>query len=159
MNTSMPPFRRILTTTALCIAAAGLNSCSALAAPDKTVIELTEAQPTREEPTVDGKTEIVYEWGVIRSLCPEVSALNGKPWSEVRRRLAQQGITELATDSVEYGVLARCYARYKAKDASIQYIFASRKNSNILYALRIKSGKLIGHHQGVITAYERSDVE
>lgn len=106
------------------------------------------------EPTVhqvEVSIETKYEWGTMRSLCPEVSALEGKRWKEVRRKLAQQGITELSPDSVEYGVLARHYEEDKANDSSIQYIFVAPKDSNILIVLLIQSGKLIGHEQGSIT--------
>ena len=116
------------------------------------------AEPKTEVPHVNVKIETVYQWGVLRSLSPDVSALNGKPWKEVRKKLAQRGITELAPNSVEYGVLDREYARYKEKDASIQYIFVGCKNSNLLIVLMIKSGKLIGHQQGTITSYERANV-
>ena len=117
------------------------------------------ARPTTETPHVNVEFETKYQWGVLRSLCPVISALNGKPWSVVRKKLAQQGITELAPDSVEYGVLARYYARYKAKDSSIHYIFAAKKDTNILFALEIKSGKLVGHQQGFITTYESTKTE
>ena len=117
------------------------------------------ARPTTETPHVNVEFETKYQWGVLRSLCPVISALNGKPWSVVRKKLAQQGITELAPDSVEYGVLARYYARYKAKDSSEQYVFAAQKGSNVLFALIIKSGKLVGHQQGTITTYESTKTE
>ena len=120
------------------------------------------AQASADPPTaphVEVNIETKYEWGVIRSLCPEVSAMNGKAWSEARKKLAQRGITELAPNSVEYGVLARYYARYKAKDSSIHYIFAAKKDTNILFALKIKSGKLVGHQQGFITTYERANCD
>ena len=114
--------------------------------------QASTAPPTA--PHVEVNIETKYEWGVFRSLCPKISEQHGKPWKKARRKLAQQGITELAPDSVEYGVLARYYARYKAKDSSEQYVFAAQKDSNVLFALIIKSGKLVGHQQGTITTYE-----
>ena len=102
-------------------------------------------------PQVEVSIEPKYEWGTMRSLCPEVSALEGKRWKEVRRKLAQQGITELAPDSVEFSVLARYYEHYTAKDSAIQYIFAAEKDSNLLFVLIIEDGKLVGHYQGIIT--------
>lgn len=102
-------------------------------------------------PHVEVSIEPKYEWGVFRSLCPEISEQHGKPWKKARRKLAQQGITELAPDSVEYGVLARYYEHYTAKDSAIQYIFAAEKDSNLLFVLIIEDGKLVGHNQGIIT--------
>lgn len=102
-------------------------------------------------PHVEVSIEPKYEWGVFRSLCPEISEQHGKPWKKARRKLAQQGITELAPDSVEYGVLARYYEHYTAKDSAIQYIFATEKDSNLLFVLIIEDGKLVGHNQGIIT--------
>lgn len=102
-------------------------------------------------PQVEVSIEPKYEWGVFRSLCPEISEQHGKPWKKARRKLAQQGITELSPDSVEYGVLARYYEHYTAKDSAIQYIFAAEKDSNLLFVLIIEDGKLVGHYQGIIT--------
>ena len=102
-------------------------------------------------PHVEVNIETKYEWGVFRSLCPEISEQLGKPWKKARRKLAQQGITELAPDSVEYGVLARYYEHYTAKGSTIQYIFAAEKDSNLLFVLIIEDGKLVGHNQGIIT--------
>lgn len=102
-------------------------------------------------PHVEVNIETKYEWGVFRSLCPEISEQHGKPWKKARRKLAQQGITELAPDSVEFSVLARYYEHYTAKDSAIQYIFAAEKDSNLLFVLIIEDGKLVGHNQGIIT--------
>ena len=107
--------------------------------------------PTTEIPHVEVNIETKYEWGVFRSLCPEICEQHGKPWKKARRKLSQQGITELAPDSVEYGVLARYYEHYTAKDSAIQYIFAAEKDSNLLFVLIIEDGKLVGHNQGIIT--------
>ena len=111
--------------------------------------QASTAPPTA--PHVEVNIETKYEWGVFRSLCPKISEQHGKPWKKARRKLAQQGITELAPDSVEYGVLARYYEHYTAKDSTIQYIFAAEKDSNLLFVLIIEDGKLVGHNQGIIT--------
>ena len=111
--------------------------------------QASTAPPTA--PHVEVNIETKYEWGVFRSLCSKISEQHGKPWKKARRKLAQQGITELAPDSVEYGVLARYYEHYTAKDSAIQYIFAAEKDSNLLFVLIIEDGKLVGHNQGIIT--------